>query len=135
MPTAQKLADAAAVTGLEAAAAQQKLEVQHSPMFARGTFVPGLGQFNEAIGTAFGLPVQAVSAPVRTSDALFVLRVERRVQADSAAWIKQMAQQRQARLQQLQQQRVQMFLQDVRQSAKVDDRRKQINMAQRRTES
>ena len=135
MPTAQKLADAAAVTGLEAAAAQQKLEVQHSPMFARGTFVPGLGQFNEAIGTAFGLPVQAVSAPVRTSDALFVLRVDRRVQADSAAWIKQMPQQRQARLQQLQQQRVQMFLQDVRQSAKVDDRRKQINMAQRRTES
>ena len=134
-PAARKLADAAAASGLEAAAAQQRLEVQHSPMFTRGTFVPGLGQFNEAIGTAFGLPVQAVSAPVRTSDALYVLRVDKRVQADSAAWLKQKEQQRQARLQQLQQQRVQMFLQDLRASAKIDDRRKQLNAATRSTSS
>jgi parvulin-like peptidyl-prolyl isomerase len=135
MPAAQKLADAAATAGLEAAAAQQKLQVQQSPMFTRGTFVPGIGQFNEAIGTAFGLPVQAVGAPVKTSDGVFVLRVDKRVQADSAAWVKQVAQQRQARMQQLQQQRVQMFLQDVRQSAKVDDRRKLILAATRRGES
>jgi peptidyl-prolyl cis-trans isomerase D len=132
MPSAQKVADAAAASGLEAAAAQQKLEVQHSPMFTRGTFVPGLGQFNEAIGTAFGLPVQAVSAPVRTADGIFVLRVDRRVQADSAEWLKQVPAQRQARMQQLQQQRVQMYLQDVRQSAKIDDRRKKINASVRR---
>jgi peptidyl-prolyl cis-trans isomerase D len=135
MPTAQKFADAAATSGLEAAAAAQKLKVQQSPMFTRGTFVPGLGQFNEAIGTAFGLPVQAVSAPVRTSDAIFVLRVDRRVQADSAAWLKQVPQQRQARMQQLQQQRVQMYLADLRQSAKIDDRRKKINASVRRGES
>jgi peptidyl-prolyl cis-trans isomerase D len=135
MPAAQKLADAAATAGLDAAAAQQKLQVQQSPMFTRGTFVPGIGQFNEAIGTAFGLPVQAVGAPVKTSDGVFVLRVDKRVQADSAAWVKQVAQQRQARMQQLQQQRVQMFLQDVRQSAKVDDRRKLILAATRRGES
>lgn len=135
MAPAQKLADAAAAQGLEAAAAQQKLQVQQSPMFTRGTFVPGLGQFNEAIGTAFGLPVQAVSAPVRTTDGVFVLRVDKRVQADSAAWVKQVAQQRQGRMQQLQQQRVQMFLQDVRQSAKVDDHRKQILAATQRGES
>ena len=135
MPAAQKLADAAAASGLEAAAAQQKQEVQHSPVFTRGTFVPGLGQFNEAIGTAFGLPVQAVSAPVRTTDAVFVLRVDRRVQADSAAWLKQVQAQRQARMQQLQQQRVQMYLADIRQSAKIDDRRKKINASVRRGES
>ena len=135
MPSAQKLADAAATSGLEPAAATQKLEVQQSPMFTRGTFVPGLGQFNEAVGTSFGLPVQAVSAPVRTNDALFVLRVDKRVQADSAAWLKQLQAQRQARMQQLQQQRVQMFLQDLRQSAKIDDRRKKINASVRRVES
>ena len=134
-PAAQKLADAAAASGLEAAATQQKLEVQHSPMFTRGTFVPGLGQFNEAVGTAFGLPVQAVSAPVRTTDAVFVLRVDRRVQADSAAWLKQVQAQRQGRMQQLQQQRVQMYLADIRQSAKIDDRRKKINASVRRGES
>jgi peptidyl-prolyl cis-trans isomerase D len=132
VPAAQQLADAAATSGLEAAAAQRKLEVQKSPVFTRGTFVPGLGQFNEAIGTAFGLPVQAVSAPVRTSDAVDVLRVDRRVQADSAAWLKQLPAQKQSRLQQLQQQRVQMYLQDIRQAAKIDDRRKKINASVRR---
>jgi peptidyl-prolyl cis-trans isomerase D len=131
-PAAQKLADAAATSGLEAAAAQQSLQVQQSPMFSRGTFVPGIGQFNAAVGTAFGLPVQAVSAPVRTDDAVFVLRVDKRVQADSAAWLKQEAAQRQVRMQQLQQQRTQMFLADLRQSAKIDDRRKKINASVRR---
>jgi peptidyl-prolyl cis-trans isomerase D len=76
--------------------------------------------------------VQAVSAPVRTTDAIFVLRVDKRVQADSAAWLKQKDAQRQARMQQLQQQRVQMFLADLRQSAKISDRRKQINASVRR---
>ena len=134
-PAAQKLSDAAATSGLDAAATQQSLQVQQSPMFTRGTFVPGLGQFNEAIGAAFGLPVQAVSAPIRTNDAIYVLRVDKRVQADSAAWVKQEAAQRQVRMQQLQQQRVQMFLADLRQSAKIDDRRKKINASVRRGEA
>jgi len=43
--------------------------------------------------------------------------------------------QRQTRLQQLRQQRIQMFLQDMRKAAKVDDRRKQINAATRRTDA
>jgi len=134
-PKAQQLADAAATSTLESAAAQQKVEVLHSPSFTRGTFVPGIGQFNEVVGTAFGLPVGAVSAPVRTNDGVFVIRVDKRVQADSAAWLKQKQQQRQFRLQQLQQQRTQMYLQDLRQSAKIDDRRKQINASMRRAES
>jgi len=62
-----------------------------------------------------------------------VLRVDKRVQADSAAWLKQMPQQRQARMSQVQQQRVQMFLQDLRQSAKIDDRRKELLSSARRT--
>ena len=135
MPKAQQLASAAATSGLEAAAAKQNLNVQHSPMFSRGTFVPGIGQFNEAIGAAFGLPVGAVGAPVRTTDGVFVERVDKRMQADSAAWLKQVDQQRQTRLQQLQQQRVQLFLQDLHDSAKIDDRRKQINAAIRRGEA
>jgi peptidyl-prolyl cis-trans isomerase D len=135
MTPAQKLADAAATSGLDAAAAAQKLQVQQSPMFSRGMFVPGIGQFNEAVGTAFGLPVQAVSAPVRTNDAIFVLRVDRRVQADSAEWRKQVPQQRQARMSQVQQQRVQMFMQDLRQSAKIDDRRKELMVNSRRAQT
>lgn len=135
VPMAEKFAAAAARSTLEAAARTEGggREVQHSPVFARGTFVPGIGQFNEAIGASFGLPVGAVSAPVKTADAVFVLRVDRRVQADSAAWLGQRATQRQMRLQQLQQQRSQMYMQDLRESAKIEDYRRQINATIRRT--
>jgi len=101
-------------------------------MFARGSFVPGLGQFSEAVGASFALPVGAVSQPVRTTDGVFVLRVDKRIVADSAAWTAQKEAQRATRLQQLRQQRIQMYLQDIRKAAKVDDRRKQINAAARR---
>jgi parvulin-like peptidyl-prolyl isomerase len=94
-----------------------------------------MGQFNEAIGAAFGLPVGSVGAPVQTDDAIFVERLDKKVRADSTAWLAQKTQQRQARLQQLKQQKVQMYLQDLRRSAKVDDRRKEINSALRRTEA
>jgi parvulin-like peptidyl-prolyl isomerase len=97
--------------------------------------VPGLGQFNEAIGAAFALPTGAVSQPVKTDNGVFVLRVDKRVLADSAQWVAQKEAQKTIRLQQLRQQRIQMYLQDLRKSAKVDDNRKEINAAVRRQEA
>lgn len=135
MPEAQKLAAAAATSTLEAAAQQAGKKVEQSPMFARGSAVPGLGQFTEAVGAAFALPVGAVSQPVRTSNAADVLRVDKRVVADSSAWAAQKEAQKTARLQQLREQRVQMFLQDLRKSAKVVDRRKEINATLRRQQA
>src|SRR5512146_2767511 len=132
MPEAQKLAAAAATSTLEAAAQQAGKKVEQTPMFARGSAVPPLGQFTEAIGAAFALPVGAVSQPVRTSNAADVLRVDKRVVADSSAWAAQKEAQKTARLQQLREQRVQMFLQDLRKAAKVVDRRKEINATLRR---
>ena len=132
MPEAQKLAAAAAGSTLEAAAQQAGKKVEQTPMFARSSVVPGLGQFTEAVGAAFALPVGAASQPVRTSNAADVIRVDKRVLADSSAWAAQKAAQKAARLQQLREQAVQMFLQDIRKSAKVDDRRKEINATLRR---
>ena len=66
---------------------------------------------------------------------VYVIRVDKRVLADSAAWAKQKQAQRTARLQQLRQQRIQMFLQDIRKAANIDDRRREINAATRRSES
>ena len=132
VPDAQKLAAAAAASTLEAAAQQAGKKVEQSPMFARGSAVPGLGQFTEAIGAAFALPVGAVSQPVRTSNAADVLRVDKRIVADSSAWAAQKEAQKTARLQQLREQRVQMLLQDLRKAAKVVDRRKEINATLRR---
>ncbi|HSQ30985.1 MAG TPA: peptidyl-prolyl cis-trans isomerase [Gemmatimonadaceae bacterium] len=135
MPEAQKLAAAAATSSLEAAAQQAGKKVEQAPMFARGSSVPTLGQFTEAIGAAFALPVGAVSQPVRTSSAADVLRVDKRVVADSSAWAAQKEAQKTARMQQLREQRVQMFLQDLRKAAKVVDRRKEINAALRRQQA
>lgn len=122
-------------SGLEASAAARKLSVQHTPVFTRSTFVPGLGQVNQAIGAAFGLPAGDVSEPIRTDDAVFVLRVDRRVNADSGAWLAQKSTQKQQRLTGMRQQAVQLYMQDLRESAKVDDRRKAINAATRRQTS
>jgi peptidyl-prolyl cis-trans isomerase D len=135
VPDAQKLAAAAASGTLEAAAQQAAKSVMQTPMFARASLVPGLGQFTEPVGAAFALPVGAVSQPVKSADGVYVLRVDKRVVADSAAWAAQKTTQRATRLQQLRQQKIQMFLQDLRKSAKVDDRRKQINAETRATQA
>ncbi|HVX40708.1 MAG TPA: peptidyl-prolyl cis-trans isomerase [Gemmatimonadaceae bacterium] len=132
MPQAQKFASAAAGSSMEAAAQQQGLQVQQTGLFARTSIVPGLGQFSEPVGAAFGLPVGAVSQPIKSADGVFVIRTDKRVVADSATWAAQKEAQRTARIQQLRTQRVQMFMQDLRNSAKIDDRRKQINAETRR---
>lgn len=135
LPDAQKLATAAAASTLESAAAAAGKKVEQTPMFARASMVPGLGQFTEAIGAAFALPTGAISQPVKTDNGVYVERVDKRIVADSAAWAAQKDVQKTMRLQQLRQQRIQMFLQDLRKSAKVDDRRKSINAAARRQEA
>lgn len=135
LPQAQSLATNAAKSSLEAAAQQANKKVEQTPMFTRSSNVPGLGQFNEAIGAAFALPTGAVSQPVKSENGVFVLRVDRRVPADSATWAAQKEVQRTLRLQQLRQQAVQMFLQDLRKSAKIDDRRREINAQARRQEA
>jgi peptidyl-prolyl cis-trans isomerase D len=135
MPQAEQLASAAARSSLDAAAQQAGKKVEQTPLFSRSSLVPGLGQFTEPIGAAFALPVAAVSQPIKSTDGVYVIRVDKRILADSTAWAAQKQVQRQTRLQQLQQQRIQMFLGDLRKAAKVDDRRKQINAATRRTEA
>jgi peptidyl-prolyl cis-trans isomerase D len=132
MPDAQKLASAAAASSLDAAAKQMDKKVEQTPLFSRSSFVPGLGQFTEPIGAAFGLPVGAVSQPIKSATGVYVIRVDKRILADSSAWAAQKVAQRTVRLNQLRQQRLQMFLEDMRKAAKVDDRRKQIQAAMRR---
>jgi peptidyl-prolyl cis-trans isomerase D len=135
VPQAQQLAQAAAQSTLESAARERGLQVSQAGMFTRGANVPGLGQLTRASGAAFGLPVGAVSAPVRTDNAVFVIRTDRRVTADRTKFEAQKAAQRQRQMQELRQQVVQQFMQDLRASAKVEDHRAQINAAARRDAS
>jgi parvulin-like peptidyl-prolyl isomerase len=94
--------------------------------------VPGLGQGNEAIGTAFALAAGAVSAPVATDDAVFVIRVDRRINADREKWEAQKQVQRMLLTRSLQEEHVRAYLDDLRASAKIEDRRKEIDAAARR---
>lgn len=134
LPKARAFAAAAAGSSLEAAAQSQALKVEKAEGFTRASFVPGLGQLSSVVGAAFGLPAGRVSAPIRTGDGVFVLRVDNKVQANRQAFEAQKATQREQQLAQLRQARVQLFMQDLRKAAKVVDRRKDVNAMARRAE-
>jgi peptidyl-prolyl cis-trans isomerase D len=131
LPTARAFASDAATKGLEAAARARNMTVSTSPMFNRGMFVAGLGRMNAAIGAAFGLPLNVVSNPVITDDGAYVLRVDRRVEASREEFEKQKEQQRTQATNAMRQQRIRSYLDALRKTADVEDRRKQLNAAAR----
>jgi peptidyl-prolyl cis-trans isomerase D len=63
-PAATQLLEAARSGTLESAAAAQKLTVESTVPFTRVDVVPGLGQFSQAIGAAFTIPIGQVGGPV-----------------------------------------------------------------------
>lgn len=129
---AQRVAQAAAGgQSLEAAASSQSLKVAESPMFTRVTPIPGIGQFTEVSGAAFALPVGAISSPIKTRDGVYVIRVDKRANADRAAFEKQKAAQRTQMLESLRQQRVREFVTSLRKNSKVVDDRKKIDALSR----
>ncbi|MDQ3517617.1 MAG: peptidyl-prolyl cis-trans isomerase [Gemmatimonadota bacterium] len=131
LPRAERIATAVAGgKTLEEAARTSDVQVQQAEAFTRTSAVPGLGRLSEAIGAAFGLPVGAVSAPVKTRNGVYVLRVERRVQADRTAWEVQKETQRASLLDQMRRQRVQQFMVNLRQAAKISDDRDKLRQAQ-----
>ncbi|MBI5601312.1 MAG: peptidyl-prolyl cis-trans isomerase, partial [Gemmatimonadetes bacterium] len=132
MAAAKLVAQAAATTGLENAAKAAGRSVQTSPLITRVGFVMGMGQLNQAVGAAFTLPVGAISEPVRTNDGVFVIRVDKRVAADRAAFEQQKATQRQQAINAMRDSRVQSFIGALRKDAKIEDRRKKIQASLRR---
>ena len=131
MPRAQQFAAQAARSSLEDAARGAGLQVRQSEMFTRVGGAEGIGRLNQAIGAAFALPIGVVSAPIRVYDGIFVERVDKRTITSKAEWETQRDAQRVQVLQQLRQQRVRDFLQNLRDQAKVVDRREEIEAAQR----
>jgi len=132
MPTAEQFARAAATTSLETAARDAGVTPTKTPTFTRLGFLPGMPQFSSPMGAAFGLPAGAVSAPIRDESGVYVIRVDRRVNANRAEFDAQKDALRRQRVQQIKQQRLQLFLDDLRKSADVEDHRREINAAARR---
>jgi len=132
MPVAEQFARTAAATSLETAARDAGLTPVKTPTFTRLGFLPGMPQFSSPMGAAFGLPAGAVSAPIRDESGVYVIRVDRRVNANRAEFDAQKEALRRQRVQQLKQQRLQLFLDDLRKSADIEDHRREINAAARR---
>ena len=133
--TARAVATAASGATLEAAAKAARMTVTTTAPFTRISSVNGLGQATAAIGAAFALPVGAISAPVATKDRVLLIRVDRRVAADKAAWTKDRDVQRQQVLQALREQRVREYMDNLRKTAKLTDRRRDVREASRRATS
>jgi peptidyl-prolyl cis-trans isomerase D len=132
MTMGRNITQSAAQKGFDEAVKLRALSVSKTPMFARTMQTEGLGGFNEAIGAAFALPIGATSQPIRTSDGVFVIRVDQRKPADKAEFEKQKEQQRAQVLRGMREQMVRDYLEGLRKKASIIDSRKQINAASRR---
>lgn len=124
-------AERAKASSLETAARERDLTTTRTNTFARATFVPGLGRLNAAVGAAFSLPIGAISEPIATDDGVFVLRVDRRVDASRDAFEAQKAVQRANAMRVLQEARIREFMEGLRENADIKDRRKQLTAAAR----
>lgn len=133
VPMAREIARAAAGgQTLATAASARGATVATTPAFTRVAPVPGVGQLNQVVGAAFGLPVGAVSEPIKIDAGVYVVRVDRRVEADSAAWVAQKQTQRAEMLQAMREQRVRDYLDGLRKGADIEDNRREIESAARR---
>ena len=132
-PRAEALADLAKQKTLETAAAEAELPLSTGRPFTRLTAVAGLGRANEAIGAAFSLAPGVISSPIETSEGVVVLRVDRRAPADSAAWVAQKKQQREFILRTLRENRVREYLEELRKSSGIKDKRRELQEAARRS--
>jgi peptidyl-prolyl cis-trans isomerase D len=135
IPAAQGLATAAQSSSLEAAATAKGLTVSKTGMVTRTGASKEIGSLKEAVGAAFVQPLNEVSAPIRQSDGVFVLRTDARKPSDKATFDAQKKDLRARRMQQLRQARLQMYLDDLRKSASVTDRRKELNAQLRRQQT
>ena len=110
-------------TVLSNAAAELELDVRSAGPFSRNDFVAGIGRQNAAIGAAFGLEPGDVSGVVPTPANVYVLEVLIRTDADSTAWLAQLTEQRQAAIAIRQQARLSEWIEALRASANIRDRR------------
>jgi peptidyl-prolyl cis-trans isomerase D len=132
LPVATQLATAARGSTLESAAAAAGQTVSRTAMTTRGGMVRDYGSLAQAVGATFTLPLNTVSAPIRQDDGIFVIRVDARKPADRVAFEAAKGSLRGRRLDAMRRQRVQLFLDDLRKAATIDDRRTELNAQIRR---
>jgi peptidyl-prolyl cis-trans isomerase D len=129
---------AAALRGapnLENAASARGLEAQRFGPFTRLRPPGYLGREPLVVGTAFGLHVGERSGVIEGEGGYFIIESLGRKLADSSAWLAQRDEQRNQLRQAVQQQRIQQYLEGVRATAKIVDRRKELFRSQASAEA
>lgn len=105
---------------------KDSLTVQEAGPNTRSEFFPGLGYQNKAVGTAFGLSDGEISSPIVTDNNVFLIQTLERIPADSTAWEEQKDMQRARLTFTVQQQRLQQWIEGLRDAADIVDRRDQV---------
>ena len=108
---------------LEDVAEAHGLELREPGPFTRASFVPGLGRQNAAVGKTFGIEPGRVASPVRTDDNVVIVEVLDRIDADREDWEAQLEFQRMQAMQERQQERLDEWLEGLRNLADIQDRR------------
>jgi len=121
----------AKATSLAAAAAKGNAVADSAGPFTRLGFIQGLGYANEAIGAAFSIPVGGLGL-AQTDEAVVVMQVLSRVEANRTEFEAMKGMLREQALQGARERRVRLFLDNLRKEAKIVDRRNEINAGLRR---
>ncbi len=111
---------------LEEIAGERGLAVDTAGPFTRLEFVPGLGQSNAVIGTAFGLEPHEVGGPVESNDRFYILELLERQEPDPKAF-QATKEDLRAQLTRLRRERaVDEWLADLRARADIKDYRRKL---------
>jgi len=111
---------------MEQVAQSMNVALQEQGPFTRGDNVPGLGQVNAAIGTAFGLQPGERSGVVEANEMLYIIESTGRTYADEEQFRAQLPFLRQQTLASLQNQRWNQFLAALEEEADIVDARAQV---------
>lgn len=111
---------------LEEVAAARGLQVRGSPLFSRAEFVPGIGQANPVVGTAFGLDVDEIAGPIASDDRFYFLQVTERQEASREAFQAQKEELRARLTIQRQQAALDEWMTDLREEADIQDWRREF---------
>ena len=130
-PKAEALLADAKSTALAAAAAKAGLVIETAGPFVRQGFVAGLGFANPAIGAAFAAPIGRPTLAM-SDEGAFLIVPTARTAASREAFESEKAALREQALQGIRQRRVQDFFEQLRRSADIEDRRREINAGLRR---
>ena len=110
-------------TSLESIAERLGVSVQTTGPFTRQEFVPGLGQLSTATGATFGTQVGEIAGPVTALGRVLLIRIDEKTEAEREVWELQKPVQRSQLTAEIQQARLQQWIDGLRATTRILDNR------------